>query len=48
LNSNPQEQSILLIIDVSDDFDTALHTIEIFQETVIRQARRRGWPINSS
>jgi two-component system nitrate/nitrite response regulator NarL len=32
LSSNPQEQSILLIIDVSDDFDTALGQIESFKK----------------
>ena len=32
LNSIPQEQSILLIIDVSDDFDTALQQIESFKK----------------
>jgi two-component system, NarL family, nitrate/nitrite response regulator NarL len=32
LSSIPQEQSILLIIDVSDDFDTALQQIESFKK----------------
>jgi two-component system nitrate/nitrite response regulator NarL len=32
LNSLPQEQSVLLIIDVSDDFDTALIQIESFKQ----------------
>ena len=32
LSSLPQEQSILLIIDVSDDFDTALGQIESFKQ----------------
>jgi two-component system nitrate/nitrite response regulator NarL len=32
LSSIPKEQSILLIIDVSDDFDTALGQIEIFKK----------------
>jgi two-component system nitrate/nitrite response regulator NarL len=32
LSSLPQEQSVLLIIDVSDDFDTALGQIESFKQ----------------
>ncbi len=32
LSSIPQDQSILLIIDVSDDFDTALQQIESFKK----------------
>ena len=41
LSSLPQEQPILLIIDVSDDFDTALAQIVVFQATVSGRARRR-------
>src|SRR5262245_20827836 len=32
LSSLPQEQSILLIIDLSDDFDTALEEIRSFKQ----------------